>query len=199
MLATLSEVVRNIVVLIILITILDLVLPRSDFRPFVNMVVGLVLMLMLLSPLRSLLNLPGALDPVWEMQMAVSQNDIDAKQALLEQMNWDLTLERFRALVGEKVSSVLAEHGLEVVELTLLLEEDTNHMEFGQPQQIIVLAQPGQPVVGNIARVEKVQIDLGGNSAAVPEAVRDHRIEKRLGDILGVTVEKIEVRVLNHE
>ena len=199
MLVTLSEVVRNIVVLIILITVLDLVLPRSDFKPFVNMVVGLVLMLMLLSPLRSLLNLPGVLDPVWEMQLSVSQSDIDARQALLEQMNWELTLARFRDLVSEKISSVLAEHGLEVMELTLLLEEDTNHLEFGQPQQIKVLAQPGQPVQGDIERVEKVRIDLGGNTAAVPESVRASRIEQRLGDILGVTAEKIEVWVLKHQ
>ena len=193
MLATLSDVVRNIVVLIILVTILDLVLPRSDFRPFVNMVVGLVLMLMLLSPLRSLLNLPGALDPVWEMQMSVSQSDIDARQALMDQMNWDLTLDRFRNLVKEKISSVLVEEGLEVVELTLLLEEDTNHMEFGQPQQITVLAQPGPPVQAGIERVEKVRIDLGGNVATAPEAVRHSRLEKRLGDILGVSAEKIEI------
>lgn len=199
MLVTLSEVVRNIVVLIILITVLDLVLPRSDFKPFVNMVVGLVLMLMLLSPLRSLLNLPGVLDPVWEMQLSVSQSDIDARQALLEQKNWELTLARFRDLVREKISFVLAEYGLEVMELTLLLEEDTNHLEFGQPQQIMVWAQPVQPVQGGIERVEKVRIDLGGSTAAVPESVRAGRIEQRLGDILGVKAEKIEVWVLNHQ
>ena len=50
--------VRNIVILIFG-NNPEMMLPRREFRPFVNMVVGLVLMLMLLVPLRSLLQLPG--------------------------------------------------------------------------------------------------------------------------------------------
>jgi stage III sporulation protein AF len=198
MIGVLSEMVRNIVVLIIFVTILDLVLPRTDFRPFVNMVVGLVLMLMLLSPLRSVLQFPGALDPVLEMRLAISEREIEDRQAMLEQMNWDLTMERYREMVEERVVGVLGEGGLALSGMTLDLEEDVNHMEFGQPRGLSVTAtvvteeaRPGQ--------VERVRIEIGESVDAPEAASRDAEMERKLAEALGMGRENVEVYVLNQE
>ena len=200
MLAILSDVVRNIVVLIILVTILDLLLPRNHFRPYVNMVVGLVLMLMLLSPLRSFLQFPATLDPVPEMRLSVGESEVDERFALLEQINWDLTLERYRALMLEKITDILAQEGLAVVEITLKLEENVDHPEFGQPQQIAVLARGIDKAEAKPGQVEKIEIKIGTAApAAVPETVGDGRMERLIGEVLGVSVEKIEVQVLRGE
>lgn len=200
MLAILSDVVRNIVVLIILVTILDLLLPRNHFRPYVNMVVGLVLMLMLLSPLRSFLQFPATLDPVPEMRLSVGESEVDERFALLEQINWELTLERYRALMLEKITDILAQEGLAVVEITLKLEENVDHPEFGQPQQIAVLARGIDKAEAKPGQVEKIEIKIGTAApAAVPETVGDGRMERLIGEVLGVSVEKIEVQVLRGE
>jgi len=199
-LAILSDVVRNIVVLIILVTILDLLLPRNHFRPYVNMVVGLVLMLMLLSPLRSFLQFPATLDPVPEMRLSVGESEVDERFALLEQINWELTLERYRALMLEKITDILAQEGLAVVEITLKLEENVDHPEFGQPQQIAVLARGIDKAEAKPGQVEKIEIKIGTAApAAVPETVGDGRMERLIGEVLGVSVEKIEVQVLRGE
>lgn len=200
MLAILSDVVRNIVVLIILVTILDLLLPRNHFRPYVNMVVGLVLMLMLLSPLRSFLQFPATLDPVPEMRLSVGESEVDERFALLEQINWELTLERYRALMVGKITDILAQEGLAVVEITLKLEENVGHPEFGQPQQIAVLARGIDKAEAKPGQVEKIEIKIGTAApAAVPETVGDGRMERLIGEVLGVSVEKIEVQVLRGE
>jgi len=196
----LSDVVRNIVVLIILVTILDLLLPRNHFRPYVNMVVGLVLMLMLLSPLRLFLQFPATLDPLPEMRWSVRESEVDERFALLEQINWDLTLERYRALMLEKITDILAQEGLAVVEITLKLEENINHPEFGQPQQIVVLAKRREMVEAKPGQVEKVEINIGAaGPETVAETVGDDRVERLLGEVLGVSVEKIDVQVLRGE
>lgn len=198
MLAVLSDVVRNIVILIVLVTMLEMLLPRNDFRPFVNMVVGLVLMLMLLSPLRSLLQLPGALDPVLEMRMSIAEADVTKRQEMLEQMNWDLTLARYRDLVGAKINAVLAEEGLAVVSLELELEEDVAHLEFGVPRRVsIVAGESGKS--GAVAPVEEIRIETGPGRAA-PEpgaAMRQQAVEAKLASGLGISREKVEVYVLN--
>ncbi|MHB1256620.1 MAG: stage III sporulation protein AF [Dethiobacteraceae bacterium] len=197
MLAILSEVVRNIVVLIVLVTILDLLLPRNHFRPYVNMVVGLVLMLMLLSPFRSFLQLPATLDPVLEMRWSLGESEVAKRYLLLEQINWELTLERYRTLMLEKISEILAQEGLVVIEITLELEENVNHPEFGQPQQIVVVAKKAQIAESRPGQVEKVEIIVGTPPPErAAEAVKDSRIERLIGEVLGVGVEKIEVKVL---
>jgi stage III sporulation protein AF len=197
MIAILSEVVRNIVVLIILVTVLEMLMPRNDFRPYVNMVVGLVLMLMLLSPLRSMLQFPGALDPVLEMRLAIAESDIEKRQIKLEQMNWELTLDRYRGLVRERVGAVLAEEGLTVTDCVLELEEDVNHMEFGQPRHIVVTAQLMATGESSIGQVEKVRIDISQKPPGEEEPTRDSELERKVATVLGMSAENIEVYVLN--
>ena len=201
MLAMLSDVVRNIVVLIILVTILELLLPRNQFRPFVNMVVGLVLMLMLLTPIRSMIQMPGALDPVWEMRLAISEEDVESRQAILEQLNWEMALDQYQGMVHNKIVTLLQEEGFVVVELDLVVEEDANHVEFGYPRQIDMLVREEiSPDESGFGQVEEIKIDLDKSQLEAPEeAQRSQRLERSVASALEVSVEKISVYVLNGE
>lgn len=201
MLQMLTEVTRNIVILTIVASMLELLLPRNEFRPFLNMVVGLVLMLTLLAPLRTILQAPGELELAMEQDARFSQSALTARQAVLEQLNWDLAISRYRELLTEQVSAVLAEEKMLLVELSLQLEEDPGLPDFGRPQRLTVLAKP-ETEEGNsgIARVEKIRI---GTNRAVPgdpgeEAVVNGLLAVKLGDALGISKEKIEVQVLKN-
>lgn len=198
MLATLSDVVRNIAVLIILVTILELILPKSSFKPFVNMVVGLVLMLLLLSPLRSVLQLSGVIEPAWEMQQSVSQANIDARAQVMEQMNWELTLSRYRELMGERVAVVLEEEGYRMQEWSLVLEEDPSHMDFGHPQEVVVLVKRMEEREEGFGPVERIRVEIGNETAYIPEeSHRNAQLEAIVAEALGLRSQKVEVRVLN--
>lgn len=200
MLAVLSNVVRNIVILIFLVTILEMMLPRREFRPFVNMVVGLVLMLMLLVPLRSLLQLPGVLEPVLEIRDALTENAVAERQAQLEELNWELTLTRYRQLVEEKVAQLLLAADLELVSLELQVEEEVNHLEFGVPRQLTVVAQPRQQSAGLVEPVEPVKVEVGAAAGQLgaKTGVLEAEYAAQIAAALGIAAEIVEVRVLYH-
>ncbi len=193
----LSDVVRNIVVLIIIATLLELVLPRSDFRPFINMIVGLVLMLMLLSPLRSALQMPGSFEPVFELNNASRAEADNNRLMILEQMNWDMTLERYRFLVGERVAEVLSEKGYAVIDVRLDLEEEVSHLEFGRPKLVSVLARREEDKDESIKRVEKVRIIINEqNNWGAAESESKPGLVRDVANALGINEQKVEVRVL---
>ncbi|NLZ92594.1 MAG: hypothetical protein GX922_01050 [Firmicutes bacterium] len=196
MLVTLSGVVRNIVVLIILVTIIEMILPRKDFRPFVNMVVGLVLMLMLLMPLRTILQLPGALNPILELRDAVTEEDVSKRQNALEQVNWDLTLKRYRQLIEEKISNTLQAAGLEIISLALEVEEDINHFEFGVPRQIKVMAQT-TTAAGAVEPIAPVEVGINSQEKVLPKGIRRSDLELQVADMLGISRKIVEIHVLD--
>ena len=196
MLKTISDVVRNIVVLIIFVTMLEMILPRKDFRPFVNMVVGLVLMLMLLGPLRTLLRLPGITGLSLELEDVVSEQNVAVQEAMLEQVNWDLTLTQYRQLLEEKIESLLQAESWEIIDLALILEENVNHLEFGMPRRIYVLAQEKkEPEI--IPEIEKVEIQIKPFSQPKPVKERNKALETIISEALGVPIQNIEVYVLS--
>jgi len=193
----LSDVTRNLVVLIIAATLLDLLLPRNDFRPFVNMVIGLVLMLTLLAPLRMLLRMPGDLEPAVFRAVGVSDTDIAAREEMLSQFNWELAISRYRELLQARVSAVLLEEKMSLEELYLEIIDDPGHPEFGRAQQVVALVRSGATAGGSIRPVEPVRI--GGTSvlAGESEGEPDYRLSLKLALALGLSEEKVSVRVLN--
>jgi len=191
----LSDLTRNLVVLIITAAILELLLPRNSFRPYINMVIGLLLMLTILSPLLTLLRMPLDLTPAIYQEADISESDIAERQAILDQLNVDLTLERYKELMGERVDSLLQEEGLSLFELTIELEENPASVDFGRAEQVIVSAMPSL-TEGSVQAVEKVSIGLAEPDEDDADVWSDSRLISKIADALGIDDEKIILRVL---
>ncbi len=197
MLDILSDVTRNLVVIIIAATLLELLLPRNDFRPFLNMVVGLVLMLTLLAPLRMVLNLPGDMDPAVFGAVGVSDAQIAVREEMLAELNWEMALSRYRELLEARIAAVLQEEKMSLAGLTLDIIDDASHPEFGRPRQVSVLARAGEVEDGSIKPVDPVRIGESYAEAEEAKGEENHRLAMRLASELGLSVEKVSVRVLN--
>lgn len=201
MLEILFEVTRNIVVLIIVVNFLELLLPRGEFRPFLNMVVGLVLILTLLTPLWQLLQLPERLEPAIEERVGLGEDDVTGRLLQLEQLNHGLTLARYREMLTEKIRSALQEEGMRLVELALEMEEEPGHPSYGRLRAVRAVVAPKEEVAAENATIEKVgeiRVELGGREGAGPvEGGRgDLGLASRLAEKIGLDAEKIEIRVL---
>ena len=107
MLEIMFDLTRNIVVLLIVFSLLEMFLPRGEFRPFLNMVIGLVLMLTLLGPLWTLRQLPQ--EPVMPAgeRHRLQPEEGDKRLYRLRQLNQGLTLQRYRELLAGKIAEVL--------------------------------------------------------------------------------------------
>ncbi len=183
--------------MIIVATLLELLLPRNDFRPFLNMVVGLVLMLTLLAPLRMMLNLPGDMDPAVFGAVGVSDADIAVREEMLAELNWEMALSRYRELVEARITAVLQEEKMSLAGLTLDINDDASHPEFGRPRQVSVLASSGGDGGDRVKPVAPVRIGEPYAESEETKGEEDHRLAMRLASELGMSVEKVSVRVLN--
>jgi stage III sporulation protein AF len=193
----LSDVTRNLVVLIIVATLLEMLLPRNDFRPFVNMVVGLVLMLVLLAPIRMLLRLPAEMEPAVFRAVGVADADIADRERMLEQLNWNLVLSRYHELLEARITAVLHEEEMSLAGLQLDIIDDPAHLEFGRPRQVTVLAQSGVSTKGLVKPVEPVRIGGSAEISVVEQGEEDRRLARKLAAALGVSEENVSVQVLN--
>lgn len=205
MLETMFEVTRNIVVLLIVFSLLELLLPRGEFRPFLNMVVGLVLMLTLLGPFWALRQMPEVPALVPEEQQGGAARE-DTRLPGLEQLNRELTLLRYRELLAGKIGEVLREEGFKPVEYALELVEEPGHPAYGQLLSVRVLAAAAAAEAAPVRKVPEIRVRLGresvrqqeGNDDAWTAGVPDSRLAALLAQSLGLADEKITVRVLNN-
>lgn len=206
MLEIMFDVTRNIVVLVIVFSLLEMFLPRGEFRPFLNMVIGLVLMLTLLGPFWALRQLPEAPALVLEERQEW-QPDKEIRLSGLEQLNQGLTLLRYRELLAGKIAEVLRGEGFQPVEHTLEMVEAPGHPAYGQllGVRVLAVATATAAPVRKAPEIPEIRVRIGEMEAArqwedSEEAwtagVPDGRLASLLAQSLGLAEEKITVRVL---
>lgn len=199
MLNILSAVIRNIAVLIILVTILEMLLPRKDLQPFVNMAVGIILILFLLAPLRLLdplqpnpalhLFFPDATDSYYDEEYTA------AILGEIEQVKQELTVSRYKDLLADKIAGILLAEGYEVTGLTLEVEENLNKDEAGMLREVNVLAKKLPETGEKAGPVAEVEIRVQGPQKKAHENRRDPVLERCLAKELAVSREIVVVRL----
>jgi len=205
--------VKSILVIIIISTFLEIVLPRNDMKRYINLIIGLFVIIAVLNPFLSVIHKEISFDVLNTgtdetnsdtgalirkgREMADSQKTAAARQYK------EKLARQISALAGLSQKSAVA--GVEVD-----MNEDTSSADFGQVKKILIRfagkggSQPGSspekssgPAVGEI-QVKEVQINSGTGKDAAPAGAKDVSATAGLKDLIanfyGLTPEQVEVQ-----
>ncbi|AOT68159.1 stage III sporulation protein AF [Geosporobacter ferrireducens] len=199
--------VLNIVTVIIFITFLEILLPNSDMKKYIKMIVGLLVMLVVLNPLLELAT--GKVN---------LEEEIFKTSAMMDQKNLAYDLERLEGeqdqqlvvLYKSKIENHLRtkierENKLKVVALDLDIVEEKSHKDFGKLKNIHLsvsaLEKPPESSAA-ILPVSKIYIEVakGGEKAKAAATIDDGLSEKLKSELASlyeisphaITIEQME-------
>lgn len=217
--AYIGEWVKHIVLLILMATFLDLILPNSSMRKYVKLVVGFLLILLILSPILQLFKLDQdrlllTIDQILEkknrpltlqMEQEQSRIKVGQDQAIIDEVivKWSeeikVGIEKDFDVVVQHVTLDLQRSGdqIDIHELTLQIEQipkKESESEQGKDQEgkspsTVKEVEPIQPVM--------IQINDSRNKRKDQDMISDEqkKIEKEvltyLNDEWNISVDKI--------
>lgn len=217
--AYIGEWVKHIVLLILMATFLDLILPNSSMRKYVKLVVGFLLILLILSPILQLFKLDQdrlllTIDQILEkknrpltlqMEQEQSRIKVGQDQAIIDEVivKWSeeikVGIEKDFDVVVQHVTLDLQRSGdqIDIHELTLQIEQipkKESESELGKDQEgkspsTVKEVEPIQPVM--------IQINDSRNKRKDQDMISDEqkKIEKEvltyLNDEWNISVDKI--------
>ncbi len=190
---TIRSIVRNIAIVILLASFLELLLPNNSMRRFVQLVMGLFVLMAVLSPAVKLLDRPLSFEiPAWSESEAGSGQEL--AQVLqqgqnLKEKSQQAALDGFKQVLEQQAKALaLTVKGVEEVSLQAGVKTngavESLQVYVGTPNPAV---QPVQPVNG---------LEKSGDAATVlnPEEQRITReLQSRLGTLLGIPEEKVLV------
>ncbi|NLC77625.1 MAG: stage III sporulation protein AF [Clostridia bacterium] len=164
MIELLKEVTRNLVLLLLLATFLEMLLPKSHLSRYIRFVVGLFVLLTILHPLTGLLDRQGTLRlPLGEPPQ--EQLEVMIKRGVLmgEYQQQTALLAAKERLEQQLEAMIYMVHGTDGVKVDLILE---NHRETGPriKQAVILISwkDPQEPLATNrMSAIEPVLIGEG--------------------------------------
>lgn len=172
MMAFLSDWLRGLILVIFLAVILDMILPNNAMQRYAKLVMGLLIILMLLSPI---LKLSGK--SVYEMDFTLDSllsggrksnlptlDQINAQSEALRQQNEGLTAEAWKAGITENVRGIVEAEkpGLTVDRVEVQYTQN----EQGQPQKLeaLTVTVKTRLQAGSVQAVQEVSPVVIGKS-----------------------------------
>lgn len=145
MIEAIGNLIRYIVILIFLATFLEMILPHGQFRRYLRMLVGILLILTIISPIQNIMRLA----PGWDAPVFLAAPTGQEELALIlqrgEQMReagYKDAVENYRYHIFTVVSNILSrEFSAELQELQVTLDEDPQSKEFGRIKKMVVVAR----------------------------------------------------------
>ncbi|MFZ3373214.1 MAG: stage III sporulation protein AF [Desulfitobacteriaceae bacterium] len=154
---TLTTLVRNLAVILLLATFIEMLLPNKSMRGYVQLVMGLFVISAILNPLMSLLHLPMEMDiPAWSSVVAedlpVLANDNSG-----EKLGKDAVQEQYRQILTHQIKALaLGVSGIKQVEIELRFQE--NNGRFTDQPRISQVTIKLLQIVDTVQPIEQIAI-----------------------------------------
>lgn len=132
---TLAQYTRNIAMIIIFTTFVNLIMPNGDFQKYIKMVLGLIVIITILSPINTLLfkNKPDYTDILKRYQLDIEKTTMQSGSGIFLEAQKDMILENYREkIIPQMVNMIEKNSPVTVKEMTIDCNEDTTSNEFGK-------------------------------------------------------------------
>ncbi|MDD5937017.1 MAG: stage III sporulation protein AF [Clostridiales bacterium] len=210
MIQTLYDWMKNIIVFMILTTVILNLLGKSNYKKYVGLITGLILVLLVIRPILTLVGKAEYMDFSLESLESLSDaQDFEHEIFAMEEQREVDILSEYRKVIMKQTNKLIGEKGLEVVTMAIDVEEDKSSIEFGNIRSMTLVTRyktsmdmPGK--TGEISKVEKVeigQIVLGQDGTNLKESQQNSlspmevSIKKLLSDFYNIENNNINITI----
>ncbi|AET66702.1 Stage III sporulation protein AF (Spore_III_AF) [Desulfosporosinus orientis DSM 765] len=188
---TLTTLVRNLALILLLATFLEMLLPNKSMRGFVQMVMGLFVISAVLAPITVFLHTPLSLEvPAWS---ASTPRDLPAiaVEGQGQKIARDAVQEQYRQILANQIKGLaLGTSGVADADVDVAFEDGSGGLT-DQPKinEIKVILKPAQDTIQSI---QPIIIGKSENTAA-QQSPKTEEVRERIATFMSIAKEKVTV------
>ncbi len=201
------DLVRNIVVIVLLTTFLDLLLPSNSMRGFIKAIMGLFILVSILNPVLNIIMGYEDFEVfAWHQDSFLADNNsILVKGERLQNVNQELFLENYGQRIEVQMKALLQLiQGVEEVKVQVALQQAKNAQHQIKEVQVSVLNRDKEEENENeVSRsVDPVKIELEESVEKQKAEAEERQLNKRIEDQIYTTLcqyfglEKKQIKVV---
>ena len=189
---TLYTLVRNLALILLLATFLEMLLPNKSMRGFVQMVMGLFVISAVLAPITTFLHTPLSMEiPAWSITTP-QDLPVIAAEGQGQKLARDAVQEQYRQILVHQIKALaLGSDGVEGAEVEVEFEEGAGGLT-DQPK-IILVKVTLTSAKGEIPLVQPITIGQPPLTTDI-QSTRTNSLRERIAVIMSIEKEKIIVQ-----
>ena len=203
--AEIYEWVRNIVIYLILNTIIMNLLGNSNYKKYISIVSGMILLLIVISPFIKLLKLGDILDYYLNANIyRTDVSDYKNKLILMEGKQKEAVFNELKNRIKDHVSELLADEGLYLYDFDIAINRDENSSNYGEIESMYITAgyTENEDIPVQKINIEKIVIsDIKKSSKSAKEdrqkipSPEEIHLKNRLSDFYNLKQDNINISI----
>ncbi len=204
MLDIIGDLVKNLIVLVILASFVELTLPGNKFQPYIKLAAGIMILISILNPLLQLFSLVPDLEK--EIKQMGSLNlegyNYDKEEGL--EFYQESILNEYEWRLQKQVKEIVEKHGLELVSFQAEVAEDVEEENFGEIMKMEITLAPPSPgeLPGRVpVIIEEVEVQIGKEEKEVERreteskncSPQKEKIREELMNLFSLTEQQVKL------
>ncbi len=194
----LTEWITNIIVFVLLATVIDMLLPSSNMQKYAKIVTGLLLIMIILTPLFKLLStdfdsIMSSIELKGNSKVNSVENLIEMKKKEIQASQRAYILEQMAVQMKQQAEKELMEEQGKVIDKVILEAEDLENMPESITKVMVYLEDKQEE--NSIETVQKVEIDTGNQSRKPEHDDNTSQMVSLLAKQWNLTPDKIIITV----
>lgn len=155
------EWVMTILSVVMLVTFVEFLLPNSNHRRYINMIMGLMIMMVILKPIMALIDGGAEFDlAVFRNNQKIEQMTLSNRSQTLELHHYEQMMSLYRENLKKEMIQRLERDGYQVADIQLEIEEEDQRL-LGKIKGVeILLAEEGKDLPRDAIEVPAIQVNV---------------------------------------
>lgn len=182
--------IKNIAFYMILITAVMNVIPNNNYKKYINLFTGIVMIILVISPISNFLGASTRLDTNFIKNIYNQElNNIKVDAYQISDTSSSKLLEEYKNEISQQVDEIVKKEGYFVVESKIVMNEDRDSDNYGNLEGLQVVLSTQEKKNQKIV-VDKIQI--GKKQFENPEEIS---VKNVLDDFYNVGLDNINVSI----
>ncbi len=133
--------VKNMVTFLVLTTIITNLIGKSSYKKYINLITGIILVILVITPLLKLFQLDRTMDYYFTTNSLLAEaEDMNGRLTDMEEDQMSAILGEYKEQIGKQVGNLLEGQDLYPTNIEVTVDEDENSKTFGNLQSLDITA-----------------------------------------------------------
>lgn len=159
--------VKNIIIFMVLTSIISNLLGKSSYKKFVNLVTGIILVIMVISPLLKLFQLENTLDYYFTTNSLLADaQELNSQLEGMENGQKQVIFNEYKEQIKVQVAKVLDDDKLQIYNMNITIDEDDTSNNYGDILSLSIAAgyekkeeESKEAISIDSVNIEKIKIE----------------------------------------
>lgn len=198
--------IKNIIIFMVLTTIIANLLGKSSYKKYIDLITGVILLILVISPLFKLLNLDDSLDYFFSANYLLAETkEIGIRFNDMEDKQTESILQEYKEKIKTQIGTILESEDLYIISTIITIDEKSDSLTYGQIEKLDIIASyvraKDEVEPKKVDKINISKIKIGENNESGQENTGDFlspseiNVKKRLSDFYNMNPDNINISI----